>query len=1022
MNYPQHHKQTSHTSSAILVVVVLSLLVVIISSSFLLSTSAKADTSALALFDPYVVYPATSYGRAVAIGDFNNDSLNDVALTTLIGADKLYLFSQTVSHTLVASDQGTIPYGTSSIISGDFNQDQRTDLAYVSNITPSIFVRQQNSSGSLDAAINYATAINPSQLVADDINRDSKTDIVVTHSGSPNLGVFLQQLNGGFGNMANYSTTEYASNDADTGDFNADGRKDILLRTGSLLEIYTQSSDGKFAPTYANRLKGASSIAVGDLTRDGLDDFVVTIAGNRPNSKLALFAQTSTGTFVQSALYDSYDIPEVAKTADINLDGRLDVVVYHSGWMMLGVYLQQSNGGLGSEVLYSIPYIPTMGAQNMAIGDVTGDGLPDVAIAGFDQGLVILPHKALATPTPTVTPTFTPAPPTSTPFPSPTPISSLTSPMLYMSFQSSALVGSVLPSDEDIVSFDAASGKWGLVFDGSVVKLTTANLNSLQTESDGSLLFTLVATATVPGIGEVTPADIVRFIPTSLGKGTATQGSYQLVLDGSDAGLDTFDSSGVNEGIDALSRTPDGKLLISTAGSFAVPALSGDDEDLFAFTPTSLGATSAGTWSLYLDGSDVDLGESNEDIQNLWLDPTTGNLYIMAAGATVNGGLDDGDDIWVCHPLSLGDNSQCIWQRYWDGDYFGVDVKIVDALDIAIAPPPLPTATPTLFATKTPTPVPTSTPLPTATALPSPTPVGGLARYINLKGSGTVGGIAFTDEDILAQDLTTGAWSLVFDGSDVGIPDAAQLDGTEIEADGSLLLSFAADTTLPTVGLVAPMDIVRFVPTRLGADTAGNFALYFDGSDVELAASGENIDAIARASDGRLLISVTGSFFDGVLSASDEDLLAFSPTSLGDTTSGTWQMYFDGSDVGLSLTTEDTQGAWMDSGKLYLSMEGAFDVGGGVVGDGNDILVCTPTSLGTTTACTYQLLWDGNAHGLASAVLGGIEIGPATLPSYVSTASSLTARMLADVLPLPSTAIVDEEITGEEICGRRGHT
>ena len=50
------------------------------------------------------------------------------------------------------------------------------------------------------------------------------------------------------------------------------------------------------------------------------------------------------------------------------------------------------------------------------------------------------------------------------------------------------------------------------------------------------------------------------------------------------------------------------------------------------------------------------------------------------------------------------------------------------------------------------------------------------------------------------------------------------------------------------------------------------------------------------------------------VSGADEDLLVFTATPLGATTSGTWAMVFDGSDVGLStVASEDINGAWIEA-------------------------------------------------------------------------------------------------------------
>ena len=86
------------------------------------------------------------------------------------------------------------------------------------------------------------------------------------------------------------------------------------------------------------------------------------------------------------------------------------------------------------------------------------------------------------------------------------------------------------------------------------------------------------------------------------------------------------------ERIDALARKPDGTLLISTFGNASVKngtvTVSAVDEDLLAFQPTSLGSTTAGTWSLSngFDGSLL-TGMAAENVNGAWFDGATGDLY-----------------------------------------------------------------------------------------------------------------------------------------------------------------------------------------------------------------------------------------------------------------------------------------------------------------------------------------------------------------------------------------------------------
>jgi len=134
--------------------------------------------------------------------------------------------------------------------------------------------------------------------------------------------------------------------------------------------------------------------------------------------------------------------------------------------------------------------------------------------------------------------------------------------------------------------------------------------------------------------------------------------------------------------------------------------------------------------------------------------------------------------------------------------------------------------------------------------------------------------------------------------------------------------------------------------------------------------------------DGRVLLSTTGSSSVAGVTGADEDVLAFTPTTLGTATSGTWAMYFDGSDVGLAdASSEDVDALDADlNGNIYLSTTGNFAVTG-VSGFDEDVFVCSPTSLGSVTACSYftALYFDGSTWGLSANDVDAFNfLGPPT--------------------------------------------
>ncbi|HEX6868747.1 MAG TPA: hypothetical protein VF119_08065 [Candidatus Limnocylindrales bacterium] len=253
--------------------------------------------------------------------------------------------------------------------------------------------------------------------------------------------------------------------------------------------------------------------------------------------------------------------------------------------------------------------------------------------------------------------------------------------------------------------------------------------------------------------------------------------------------------------------------------------------------------------------------------------------------------------------------------------------------------------------------------------------------FLSVATAGTVGGVAATDEDVVAVGADDAA-VLYFDGSDVGLGGLA-IDAFATLDDGSLLFSFTAPGSVPGVaGTVDDSDIVRFEPDSLGADTAGSFTLWFDGSDVGLTTNNEDLDAIDVVA-GTLYVSTLGGASVPGLSGSnpDADILAFTWTSLGTSTAGTWALYADMSDVGLSTNSENVDALALDdptdppSAMAFVSTTGTLSVPG-LTAQNDDVSVVTFTATGNATAGTWASTpyLDGAALGIENNDISAFEL------------------------------------------------
>ena len=195
----------------------------------------------------------------------------------------------------------------------------------------------------------------------------------------------------------------------------------------------------------------------------------------------------------------------------------------------------------------------------------------------------------------------------------------------------------------------------------------------LRMLNDGDLLLVFKTAVTLPGVGKVQPHDIARY--------DAATATYSLYFDGSDVGLTTQ-----GERLDALGIEANGSLLLSTTASFAVPDVTGVDEEIIRFQPTSLGADTAGSWTPVL------WGENPKDLWSLWVDTVSPDpYYYMTYEQPI--WVDSGDiripngGILRCRPVypqSMPFSySYCLEELYWSAAAAGLSATAkIDGLEL----------------------------------------------------------------------------------------------------------------------------------------------------------------------------------------------------------------------------------------------------------------------------------------------------------------------------------------------------
>lgn len=333
--------------------------------------------------------------EAVAVGDVNNDGRPDVLLATGFYFDaendfRLFVFTQQPDGTLAApvkyaTGMGYSARGTSLAVA-DLDGDGRNDVV-IGEGDGGVEVFLQSGTGALASA--YRLDDTPAgKLRVADVDGDGHPDIVSLGAFTPAVQVRRQLPDRSFGAAESYPVEHGGWLDLDVGDVNGDGRPDIVVGTwgsnaATALAVLLQQGDGTFGPAQYRMVDpvwGTGGIAVGDVNGDGRNDVVASHGGNSI-TYIGIFRQDAAGDLAAIDRVSTYDIPSAVEIADMDGDGRSDIVAAHDGWAAVSLYRQRADGTLMPEERFPAPY-GNVQAHALVLSDINGDGLRDILIGG----------------------------------------------------------------------------------------------------------------------------------------------------------------------------------------------------------------------------------------------------------------------------------------------------------------------------------------------------------------------------------------------------------------------------------------------------------------------------------------------------------------------------------------------------------------------------------------------------------------------------------------------------------------
>jgi hypothetical protein len=180
---------------------------------------------------------------------------------------------------------------------------------------------------------------------------------------------------------------------AAVGDFNNDGIPDVVtIDNGSppAVALLLGHGDGTFASPVQVISLGSSplTVVVADFNKDGNLDFAY-LGSSSGTGVVGIELGNGAGGFTTGATYTlgnsgapATNSAQALATADINHDGRPDLIALNDNDETVSVLIGKGDGTFRTPVTSSVTSGPTFTPLNVTTGDMNGDGRPDLVISG----------------------------------------------------------------------------------------------------------------------------------------------------------------------------------------------------------------------------------------------------------------------------------------------------------------------------------------------------------------------------------------------------------------------------------------------------------------------------------------------------------------------------------------------------------------------------------------------------------------------------------------------------------------
>ena len=308
---------------------------------------------------------------AVAFGDFNHDGLADVAIANR-GNNSVDILLATAGGGLANPISILVGSGPSVVRAADFNGDGKVDLAVLDAANSTVVVLQGDGLGGFTKTATYDAGNEPSGLSLIDINGDGRTDLVV---GNP-FGDAMTLPGVGDGTFTPFMRIGRRVEIA-VGDISGTGTDSWLVsnETADRLVLQNAPAAAGFTQDRTAGVVNPGVTKMADIRRRRPARF--DCGQQRRQQHFVLYRDSVTASLPPAQSFYAGTNPVGLTIADVNGDGRLDVVVTNQGSNDVSVLLGDPGTVLRPGVRLDVGEGPTQ----TVVGDFNNDGMTDIAVA-----------------------------------------------------------------------------------------------------------------------------------------------------------------------------------------------------------------------------------------------------------------------------------------------------------------------------------------------------------------------------------------------------------------------------------------------------------------------------------------------------------------------------------------------------------------------------------------------------------------------------------------------------------------